>query len=271
MSYKLNILEAKNLQEIESAYYMLPVLNKIQSYLDKKDPQSYIKAFDKVFEILRTSENEVRTIIQQRKESGIISNVDQAIKSVVGNIFPRCIIYIFLKNKLIGNIKPHIFITSKPKQIEGFEEISVIKIGEEDTQKPDCDLIIYTYQRDANKETQKLHKCVILSLKTSMRERAAQTYKWKLLLEIASDHQSSVREKYDISYDVKQVPLICFVTVNFYDEINNPQQRGMLKFFDRAFLAKELPTPSDFISPMSDLVDFVNQEFYQDMDCQENK
>ena len=48
--------------------------------------------------------------------------------------------------------------------------------------------------------------------------------------------------------------------VNFYNEINNPQQRGMLKFFDRAFLAKELASPSDFISPMSDIIDFVNTE-----------
>lgn len=35
----------------------------------------------------------------------------------------------------------------------------------------------------------------------------------------------------------------------------------MLKFFDKAFLAKEIPEiPSDFIKPLSTLVEFVNQE-----------
>jgi type II restriction enzyme len=53
------------------------------------------------------------------------------------------------------------------------------------------------------------------------------------------------------------MPLICFATVNFYDEINNPQHRGMFKFFDKAFIAK--PINKNFISPLSHLVDFVNQ------------
>ncbi|NJN73078.1 MAG: hypothetical protein HC799_09865 [Limnothrix sp. RL_2_0] len=260
MSYQLNELEEKNLKDIKNAYYMAPVIKKLDSYLDINSEQSYLQAFNKVYEILTSSKNDVEAIIQQRKDSGKIKDVKQASKSVVGNIFPRCIIYLFLQNKLIGNIQSNIFITSKPKQVQGFDEISVIKMGSEDTQKPDCDLIIYAYKQKINKEQQQLKKCIILSLKTSMRERAAQTYKWKLLLEIANDENSKVREKYDIRYDVEKTPLICFVTVNFYNEINNPQQRGMLKFFDRAFLAKELSSPSDFIRPMSDIVDFVNAE-----------
>ncbi|OKH19097.1 BsaWI family type II restriction enzyme [[Limnothrix rosea] IAM M-220] len=260
MSYQLSSTEEKNLKDIQTAYYMPPVLQRIDLLLKEKIPKSYVFAFNKVYQILRESETEVRQIIQERKKQGKIKNVDQTVKSVVGNIFPRSIIYLFLQNKIVGNIKEDIFITSKPKQVKGFDEISIINIGDTDTQKPDCDLIIYSYHSDKfNKKN--LRKCIILSLKTSMRERAAQTYKWKLLLEIANDQGCAVREKYGISYDVPQIPLICFVTVNFYNEINNPQQRGMLKFFDRAFLAKELSEPSDFINPMSDIVEFVNEEF----------
>jgi type II restriction enzyme len=63
-------------------------------------------------------------------------------------------------------------------------------------------------------------------------------------------------------YDAPELPLICFATVNFYKEINNPQQRGMLKFFDRAFLARELDDiDKDFIVPLSTLVDFINIHF----------
>ena len=101
---------------------------------------------------------------------------------------------------------------------------------------------------------------MILSLKTSLRERAGQTYKWKLLLEIAnSDSAIEIKEKYNLSYKGKEMPLICFATVNFYNEINNPQQRGMFKFFDRAFIAKP-NINADFISNMSDIVDFITEE-----------
>ncbi len=75
-----------------------------------------------------------------------------------------------------------------------------------------------------------LKKCLILSLKTSLRERATQTYKWKLLMEIAYS-DSKLKEKYDIVYDPPILPLVCFATINFYNEIDRPQQRGMFKFF----------------------------------------
>jgi type II restriction enzyme len=97
---------------------------------------------------------------------------------------------------------------------------------------------------------------MIISLKTSLRERAGQTYKWKLLMEIAASNDS-LKEKYNISYNPKEMPLVCFATVNFYNEINNPQHRGMFKFFDQSFIAKNVD--ADFISRLSSLPDFVNK------------
>ena len=97
---------------------------------------------------------------------------------------------------------------------------------------------------------------MILSLKTSLRERAGQTYKWKLLMEIATS-ENSIKQKYNIFYDPEKMPLVCFATVNFYNEINSPQHRGMFKFFDKSFIAK--PTEKDFISPLSNLIHFVNE------------
>ena len=69
--------------------------------------------------------------------------------------------------------------------------------------------------------------------------------------------ENSLKKKYGISYNPNKMPLVCFATVNFYDEINNPQHRGMFKFFDESFIAK--PINKDFISSLSNLVDFVNQ------------
>lgn len=74
---------------------------------------------------------------------GIITDVRQSMKSIAGNAFTNAIVYVFLHNKIANNIKSDIFITSKKSQIKNFENITTIYIDKE-TQKPDCDLIIFT-------------------------------------------------------------------------------------------------------------------------------
>ena len=78
-------------------------------------------------------------------------------------------------------------------------------------------------------------------------------------MEIASTN-NSIKEKYDITYNPRVEPIVCFATINFYDEINNPQQKGMFKFFDKAFIARDLEEKGDFISYLSEIAEFVNSE-----------
>ena len=113
------------------------------------------------------------------------------------------------------------------------------------------DLIIYSQHKDCS-----INKIMIISLKTSLRERAGQTYKWKLLLEIATT-DNPIKKKYNIRYDVSKMPIVCFATVNFYNEIKSPQHRGMFKFFDNSFIGK--PLNEDFINNLSDLIPYANQ------------
>ncbi len=117
------------------------------------------------------------------------------------------ITYIFIKNKESGNISNNISIISKQSALNQFDEAFTIHVAGE-TQNPDCDLVI------VHRETKKM---MILSLKTSLRERAGQTYKWKLLLEIAHSTDKALKNKYGISYHGGEMPLICFATVNFYN------------------------------------------------------
>ncbi|MEF3280929.1 MAG: hypothetical protein K6357_08210 [Elusimicrobiota bacterium] len=248
--YQLNKEEVSNLEQIRNTYYMKPIIDKFTELINNKK-YNWISSLNKIYDILVSCEDDVRRLLETRKREGKIRDINQALKSIAGNAFSNCIVYLFLMNKKEGNIKPNIFITSKKSRIKDFDKIATIKIGEE-TQKPDIDLIIYT-----KKEDDTVDKCIILSLKTSLRERAGQTYKWKLLMEIATT-QNPIREKYDIKYNVFKMPIICFATVNFYDEINNPQHRGMFKFFDKAFIAKEIN--SDFTSPLSDLINFMNEK-----------
>ena len=252
MTYSLTKEEQRLLYDIKNSFYMLPTLKRINYFVDKRNnsKKALKEVFNQIYSILVDAKQDVEKILEKRKRKGKIKDIRQSMKSIAGNTFSSAVVYVFLQNKIIGNINSEIFITNKKSQIKNFENITTIHVDGE-TQKPDCDLVIFT-----KKENNDVDKCMILSLKTSLRERAGQTYKWKLLMEIATS-ENSIKEKYGISYNTDKIPLICFATVNFYDEINNPQHRGMFKFFDKSFIAK--PINEDFISPLSNLIDFVNQ------------
>jgi type II restriction enzyme len=253
MTYKLTKSEQKIMDAIKRKSYMEKTIELIeefvrQSQLTKQD--AYKNVFDEIYRILYEAKDHVDIYLARRKADGEIKDEKQAMRSIAGSSFSNAIIYIFLKNKELQNIDANIFITSQTSTIPSFDKISVINVDGE-MQKPDCDLVIYSLNCDNT-----LKKCMILSLKTSLRERAGQTYKWKLLMEIATSKNCNIKKKYNISYNPPTNPLVCFATVNFYNEINNPQHRGMFKFFDKSFIAKNIEV--DFISRMSSLPEYVN-------------
>ena len=245
--------EARTMQAIRDNPYMKRTLELIEERVNKskqKPKVAYKSVFDDLYEILNEAKSFVDDYLAERKRRGEIKDEKQAIKSIAGNSFSSAVVYIFLKNKEVSNVREDIFITSQLAKVPSFKDVSVINVDGE-TQKPDCDLVVYSLNADKT-----LKRCMILSLKTSLRERAGQTYKWKLLMEIATS-DNSIREKYNIDYNPEKMPLVGFATVNFYDEINNPQHRGMFKFFDQSFIAKNIN--ADFIAKMSSLPDYVNE------------
>lgn len=250
MDNNLSKSEFLRINEIQTKYYMKPILERIDKFVKtgKTNKLMWIKVFDEIHKLMIESKEDVEKHLIRREKSGEIKSKDQARKSIAGAVFTNIIIFVFLKNKEIGNISKDIFISSKHKSLKGFEKISTIYVDSE-TQKPDCDLVIYKLKQDNS-----IDKCMIMSLKTSLRERAGQTYKWKLLMEIASS-DNEIKKKYNIRYNPDEFPLVAFATVNFYNEINNPQHRGMFKFFDKSFIAKNIDV--DFINRMSSLVDFL--------------
>lgn len=243
----LNKEEQKKLQEICNKAYMQPVLERIKQYEQQYGLQSVL---DYLHAIILASKDDVELLIQQRVTDGFIKDANQSRKSIVGSIFPFCVVYVFLVMKARGEIPSNIYIASNKNNTLLENMLTVYIDGE--TQKPDMDLIIYSEKPDKT-----LHKCIILSLKTSLRERAGQTYRWKLLLEIATT-ENKIKEKYNISYNSAEMPIVCFATINFYDEINNPRYRGMLKFFDNSFIGR--PVDSELISRLSALIDYAKEQ-----------
>ncbi|WP_104759215.1 BsaWI family type II restriction enzyme [Helicobacter bizzozeronii] len=247
----LNKDEIKTLKAIESKYYLQPVLELINKDIDSTGI-TWFGIFDRLYHYMIESRSAVNALIEKRVSNKEIKDANQARKSIAGNAFSSLIIYTFLKNKIEGAIAPHIFISAKLTQVPHYQKLFQIQIGDE-TQKPDVDLVVYSLD-----SVGKLKNCLILSLKTSLRERAAQTYKWKLLMEIANS-DSKLKEKYDIVYKPPIMPLVCFATINFYNEIDRPQQRGMFKFFDCAFIGKPI-YDRDFIKPLSYLMTYIKEQ-----------
>lgn len=198
------------------------------------------EAYNQIHFFITQSKEEVQGILEKRKTQGEIEDIKQASKSIVGHAFSYLIEYLFIKNKEIGNIEKIFFITSKTQALKKFNKTLTIYVDGE-SQHPDCDLVAF------NKKSKKI---LILSIKTSLRERAGQSYRWKLLLDIANAKNSELRDKYNIIYQGNEKLYFCFATINFYNEINNPQQRGMLKFFDASFIAKP-NIDSKFVNNMS--------------------
>ena len=243
--------EDEDLAKIKNTYYMPPSLAKLDAYIqgsERNYPDAIKEAFNYIFHFMQDAESEVGALLEGRLKNKEITDVKQARKSIAGNLFIKMIRWLFLKNKEAGNIPAQIFITTKQTAVKQFGEDFIVYVDDEQ-QKPDCDLIIYN---------QKNQKIMILSLKTSLRERAGQIDTWKLLLEIATSKEQDLKKKYGIRYKGKNIPIICFATVNFYNEINNPQQRGMFKFFDGVFIAKP-NVATGFIKNLSEIVDFINK------------
>ncbi len=255
----LNTSESNFLEKFSKNQYMRPIQERIDRWVEKSgnSQSSWKKVLNNLYEISRDSQDDIDNILDARLASGEISDKAQANRSIAGNIFSSAIVYILIQNKLVGNISEEIFIANQKSTIPDFEKISTINVGEE-IEKLDINLAIYSL-----KENLEVGNCIIIALCKSSRDSVEKAYKWKLLMEVAIS-ECSIRDKYDISYKASPIPVICVATLDSHNVINNSQHRGMFKFFDRAFIGKPIdPQANDFISPLSSLIDFANENLVQ--------
>lgn len=181
----------KAISEIESRYYFAPIKDGLEQ---KTKKIGEIKALNYLTEIMQKATSKVEKLIQTRIRDKIISNADQARKTIAGNGFQGLVAYSLIKLQEKNLLNPNLAITLKPKKHPLIEKYATIKAGD-DVQKPDIDLLIYHYQKPEK------YPVIIYSIKTSLRERAGQTYRWKLLMDIVSSNDCKIiKEKYSLTY-----------------------------------------------------------------------
>jgi type II restriction enzyme len=184
-------INIRTLSEIESRYYFTPIKDILEQ---KARKAGEIKALDYLTEVMQKATSKVEKLIQARIRDGIISSADQARKTIAGNGFQGLVAYYLIKLQEKNLLNPNLAITLKPKKHPLIEKYAIIKVGD-DVQKPDIDLLIYHYLKPEK------YPVIIYSIKTSLRERAGQTYRWKLLMDIVSSNDcKTIKEKYSLTY-----------------------------------------------------------------------
>ena len=227
----------------------------ITKELAEKD--SYVVIANHLSEIMRAAQPFVEDAIAERKKKGEISDEAQARKTAAGNVFQQMVAYVIAQNIICGNITANVAVTMSVKSI--LDEYATIKVGD-DCQKPDSDVIVYNPD-DA------LTPIINYSCKTSCRERAGQTYKWKLLSDLAKctcphvkGNNNCLVNKYKLEYQPNRDIYMCFVTSDFYNEVAQPQIAAMFNFFDKSYLAQSTSSVKS-IQTFDKVIDDINKYF----------
>ena len=190
--------------------------------------------------IMDEAKPKVEVLLEQRKAQGLIRDLDQTRKSVAGHAFQSLTLYALASLQAEGLIPKHVICTLKTQKNKKIGN-SIIHVGPEEM-KPDADLLVYSDRDDDD-------PVCLFSLKTSLRERAGQTHRWKVLMDIViSPNCHSIKEKYGLKYFGSKNFRMGLITPNFYDELTNPgsQHAGLLRFFEHVYLTK----PGEWKSPI---------------------
>lgn len=225
------------LRSLEKRYYYDSVKEFWREFVAQHGAKN---AGDHLTEAMRALKPIIEKRLLERQSKGEIKNVDQARKSLAGNIFQVVVALALIHMQDGGLIPRHVAFTLSPKNHQRTRDSATVHVGEEALQ-PDMDLLAFS-EKPGNETL------YIFSMKTSLRERAGQTQRWKLMHEIATAKNSaSIKMKYQLRYEGESDFKMALITTNFYDEINAPQHRGAFAFLDGIYITK----PGHFEPPVS--------------------
>ncbi|BCX15726.1 MAG: hypothetical protein KatS3mg097_618 [Candidatus Parcubacteria bacterium] len=219
----------------------------LKKRIDKigKNYESLVEILNNFDKILKSCEKECTEIAKNRNK-----DYKQARVAIVGSLFPFGVYYTLLKIKELGKL-PSSMQLSLSKNHPLIKEYAAIKIGNE-ILKPDMDLMAFSEKPDK--------PIIIFSLKTSLRERAGQSHRWKLILDIAQ-YCDFLKEKYNINYKPEKEIKFGFITTNFYKELLEPQYRATITFFDYVYIARKTEHILPHVKRLSEIINDLNKIF----------
>ena len=226
----------------------------------EKAINSFIKKYKKRYRenTLKLIGNHIREIMEsctevvtrQAEREGL--DVAQVRKTVGGNYFQALIAYL-----LIQNLGDKFLVLINPK-LENIKELKslIINVGNEKS-TPDSDIVVYNPNSSES-------PIFLFSIKTSLRERIAQSVMWKLMVDMASTtcpHIKNIKDcpinKNKISANIKRKVIYSFITLDLYNEISQPQQRGHLRYFDKVFVCKKDFRKRNNLYPFIEIYDTI--------------
>ena len=252
------IYDSNFIRSLDSRTYWAPtkkvcddVLDAISKDLGEKP--ACVEVMDYLTKIMWDSSEGVGLLQQERIRRGEIEDTGQSSVSVAGHNFQALVGYCLEINRLVGNLPKDIMIVLRPLRHRIIRKYATIEVGGGEAQKPDVDVLIYKEPEDA--------PIMICSCKTSLRERAGQTYRWKLLMDMAMCHcehdEGCPMNKYDLKYEPGREILVTLITGDFYNERNSAQQRGMFTFFDHVFVSQTIEEFAN-VQMLSRIIDILN-------------
>ena len=252
------------IQSLNSRKYWAPTKDVFDFELDQRIEQMGEKKaaesiLDYLERIIQDSKEGVKEIQRERVARGEISDTRQSDVSIAGNNYQALVAYSLEINRIVGNIPSSLKIAfgGKGKRKHPMiEKYATIEVAKGESQKPDVDVLVF-------KEGPQT-PIIIYSCKTSLRERAGQTYRWKLLMDLArckcTHEESCPLVKYQLRYPEQREILVGLITANFYEEREKPQQRGMFTFFDYVYVSRPIQ-PFYKVQRLSKIISDLNTIF----------
>lgn len=247
--YSVVDLNKLQLAKIRDRKYIEPLLRRIDNWVGNHSKKDLPNLLDCLTELFEDSKKEVSNLIEKNKAA---KDKKQSIKSVAGANFQAAVAYSLIRIQEESVIPSRIAILLNGTDYAGVTGQLVIPVDGE-TLRPDADIIIYDIHRINE-------PMVILSVKTSLRERGAQTAMWRLLIDIAaSEDCASLRKKYHLKIAegnliILEQVRVGFVVADLYEESGQTQIRGLSKLVD--FYYVTMPNEhrfSQFVDVLEDL------------------
>ena len=220
---------------------------------DAADAHGLPDCLDYLTDAMRKYQEYTEILIQERFDQGVITSPDQSRKSVAGNAYQALVALALAQCQAASLIDRRIILALKPRRHAAIMDYATIQIADE-YQRPDVDLLVL--REDDNEGP-----IGVFSMKTSLRERAGQTYRWKLLYDIATaENAASLKKRYGIVFPGRRRVVVSLITADFYGEAGQPQQRGSFSFFDGVYISK--PVAADgLVRPLSHVCADMNATF----------